>query len=90
MQQPSGSIVTGQQAQLNNSTSSQGQTPCHVVDVLAYQVLKAGSCMPAGPEGVELEDAEMQGIMPRAISQVLHRCTWCAGIMGHSAPSLEL
>ena len=46
--------------------------------------------MPAGPEGVELEDAEMQGIMPRAISQVRPSCTWCAGSTGHSALSLEL
>ena len=45
--------------------------------------------MPAGPEGVELEDAEMQGIMPRAISQVLLSCTWRAGSMGHSDPSME-
>ena len=46
--------------------------------------------MPAGPEGVELEDAEMQGIMPRAVSQVLPGCTWCAGSTGLCGPSLEL
>lgn len=46
-----------------------------LVVLACMQTAHKGKLYAAGPENVDLEDQEMQGVMPRAINQVRHLST---------------
>ena len=60
--------------------------PCDYKQAMLPNIMFNEACIPhnlcdstlccAGPENVDLEDAEMQGVMPRAINQVMCFAIW--------------